>query len=201
MLAFTDLETDGLDPRKHQVFEVACIITTDDLVEVARYHALIQPFSGDTFQPIQFHELDEFIRDMHTKSGLWEEIASTPGLPAASFVDNEFAAFLRKHAVKKLVDDKGRVKIDRPQLAGNTISFDRAFMKVHLPNAEAELHYRNLDCSSLNELARRFNPKLYDARPKVAEVAHRAMADAEESVRTAKYYASAISATILPPTT
>ena len=196
MLAFLDLETEGLSPAKHRVLEVACIVTDDALTEVARFHRVCRT-------PTQFYELDEFIRDMHTKNGLWKETQIPPsrtrtvtgdeytGAWGIEFVDGALAEFLRDHAVKLGKDDKGRPTVDRPQLAGNSIHFDRGFMKVHMPNAEAELHYRMLDVSSINELMRRANKPVWEGRPRTAETAaHRAMPDAEESLRVCRYYAA-----------
>jgi len=187
MLAFLDLETTGLDPRKERILEVACIITDDKFVEVKRDGWLVRCDR-------QFHELDEYVRDMHTKSGLWKDLSVDEwGGTAIDAVDYQLAELLREHAVKLGKDDKGKVTLDRPQLAGNTISFDRAFMKMYLPNAEAELHYRNLDVSSINELMRRANPKVWEGRPRLSEsAAHRAMADCEDSLTVCRYYAERV---------
>lgn len=190
MLAFVDLETTGLNPDKHEVLEVACIITDDDLREIARFESVI-------FTTTEFHELDEFIRDMHTKNELWAAVQTAqPSWQGLKSVDEDLARFIEEHAVSVKTDAKGRKVIERPQLAGNTISFDRAFMKKHLPRAEAQLHYRNVDISSLNELARRFWPTVHDGRPRVGDAAHRAMADCDDSLKCARYYSKALAAVI-----
>lgn len=203
-LAFTDLETTGLNADVEEILEVACIVTDDKLVEMARFHALVYPQH-------QFHELDDFVRDMHTKNGLWAELKGDTDVSgvnvymgSAVSVEQQFAKFLREHTVKVYTVDgpKGpETRIDRSQLAGNTISFDRSFLKRHMPDAEAQLHYRNFDVSSLNEFARRFAPAVYDGRPRMPpSAAHRAMADAEDSLRVARYYAEKLGQTICPPT-
>lgn len=182
-LAFTDLETTGLDPDAEEILEVACIVTDDKLVETARFHALVTPDRP-------FHRLGDFVRDMHTKNGLWKDLMENPHQMRACVVSDTFAEFLRLNTVKVYTGPKGdEIRLDRAQLAGNTISFDRAFLKRHMPNAEAQLHYRNFDVSSLNEFARRFAPAVYESRPKQSpSAAHRAMADVEESLRVARYY-------------
>lgn len=182
MLAFLDMETTGLDVEHDDVLEVACLVTDDRLAEVARYHAVVMACR-------EFYALPEVVRDMHTKNGLWAE-ANGPGAKPLLVVDQELSQFLRDHAVK--IEDRGdRTVIARPQLAGNGIHFDRAIMRRCLRRAEAELHYRQLDVTSVNELVRRSWPELFDDRPgPVRESAHRAMADVEDSLAVARHYAT-----------
>jgi oligoribonuclease len=180
MLVFLDLETTGLDVEHDDILEVACLVIDDGLVaEVARYHAIVMACR-------EFYALPEVVRDMHTKSGLWAE-ATDPTAKPLLVVDQELAAFLREHAVKINED---RTTLVRPQLAGNGIHFDRGFLRRCLPRSEAELHYRQLDVTSVNELARRFSPLLFEARPRPPASAHRAMADVEESLAVARHYAA-----------
>lgn len=194
MLIFLDLETTGLNPERDEILEVAAICVDDQLQEVARYTSLIRPH-----RPL--FKLDEFVRDMHAKNGLLSELRALPNTNilgsfpdpySQGHVDFMLAGFIRDHGVKFGKDEKGAVTISRPQLAGNTISFDRAFMKHWLPEAHAELHYRNLDVSSLNEMARRFWPTVYEAtkqsKPDGAGVEHRAMWDALCSLHQARAY-------------
>jgi oligoribonuclease len=198
MLVFLDLETTGLNADREEILEVAAIVTDDKLVEVARFNQLVTPSR-------EFYQLDEFVRDMHTKNGLWAVLKANydtfsateyKGPRSVDGVDELLSQFLIKYTVKcETVADPKKpgneyVKLDRAPLAGNTISFDRAFMKRHLPNAEAQLHYRNFDVSSLNEFARRFAPAVYEARPRMPQsAAHRAMADCEDSLNVARHYA------------
>jgi oligoribonuclease len=181
MLAFLDIETTGLDVEHDDVLEIACLVTDDRLDEVARYHAVVMACC-------EFYALPEVVRDMHTKSGLWVEANGSDAKPLL-LVDMELAAFLRQHAVKIECDDVGKTTLVRPQLAGNGIHFDRGFMRRCLRKAEAELHYRQLDVTSVNELARRFWPDAYNARPRPTQSAHRAMDDVEESLAVARHYA------------
>jgi oligoribonuclease len=181
MLAFLDLETCGLDVEHDDVLEVACIVTDDRLTEeVARYHAVVRTER-------EFYELPEVVRDMHAKSGLWPEVKDNTIAQPIRQVDEALASFLREHAVK-LEREGGRVTLVRPQLAGNGIHFDRGFMRRCLRRAEAELHHRQLDVTSVNELMRRFCPAIYEARPRPTESAHRAMDDVLESITVARHY-------------
>lgn len=167
MLAWIDLETTGLDPQTEQVLEIACIITNDQFEEVARFERVICSARS-------FDSLSSVVQDMHAKSGLWTAVKAE-GAISESVADAELAWFLHEHA-------------PYAQLAGSTISFDREFMRHHLPAALQQLHYRNLDVSTLNETARRFWPDVYATRPNSAEKAHRAMADIEESLAVARHY-------------
>ena len=181
MLAFLDLETSGLDVEHDDVLEVACLVIDDRLVqEVARYHAVIRT-------KLKFYEMPEVVRDMHTKSGLWAEVKDDKIARPLKTIDQELAEFLRAHAVK-IEQDGDRSTLVRPQLAGNGIHFDRGFMRRCLRRAEAELHHRQLDVTSINELMRRFCPVIYEARPKPPQSAHRAMDDVLESLAVARHY-------------
>jgi oligoribonuclease len=185
MLAFLDLETCGLDVEHDDVLEVACIVTDDRLAEeVARFHAVVRTKR-------KFYELPEVVRDMHTKSGLWPEVKDKTIAQSIRQVDKALAGFLREHAVK-LEREGGRVTLVRPQLAGNGIHFDRGFMRRCLRRAEAELHHRQLDVTSVNELMRRFCPAIYEARPRPTESAHRAIDDVLESLSVARHYGRAV---------
>jgi oligoribonuclease len=181
MLAFLDLETCGLDIEHDDVLEVACLVTDDRLVEeIARYHAVVRT-------DCEFYELPEIVRDMHAKSGLWAEVQDDKIALPIDQIDRELARFLREHAVK--IERTGdRTTLVRPQLAGNGIHFDRGFMRRCLRRAEAELHHRQLDVTSINELMRRFCPAIYEARPRPSQSAHRAMDDVLESLSVARHY-------------
>lgn len=117
---------------------------------------------------------------MHADSGLWKLCAEAQALGTVAevgAVDARLAGWLVMWGANK------------PQLAGSTISFDRAFMARHLPISHALLHYRNLDVTTLNEIYRRFAPKIHADRPRDnAAPAHRAMQDARASLTTLRYY-------------
>lgn len=186
MLVFLDLETTGLDATRHNVLEIAAVITDDALVEVARYSAVVlwenarwmtHPLPTVRDDWAKICNVDSFVLEMHTKSGLWHACHYGQELRD---VELNLASFIRKHC-SETGEKTG------PQLAGNTISFDRAFLREHLPAVHALLHYRNVDVSTLNEVARRFWPLVHACRPKAGS-AHRAEADCVESLETARYY-------------
>jgi oligoribonuclease len=170
MLAWMDLEMTGLDPARHVIVEIACLITDDELVVVAEGPDLVvhQP-------PEALALMDDVVREMHTKSGLLAEIeASTLTLEEAGA---QTLAFLKEH-------------IPEPRtvpLCGNSIGTDRRFLATQLPEIEEWLHYRSIDVSTIKELARRWYPKVLDAAPKKAG-SHRALGDIHESVDELRFY-------------
>lgn len=207
MLVWTDLETTGLDPKKCSVLEVACIVTDDKLEEVARFQRVIYYPDAEKLAHLRGDEPEDAIAAlsdetgihprvvvMHAKNGLWDACAKSPH--TRDQVDEELAAFLKSTSavVEVYVDDAGEKKTRRntAQLAGSTISFDRGFMASDLPKALAELHYRNVDVTTLNELARRFWPSIHKTRPVDSHASHRGMADIEESLAVCKHYLASL---------
>lgn len=216
MLVWTDLEASGLSPKTDDVLEVAVIVTDDALNEVGRFERVIYSPKADVVlaalpdiqrklgmvgvaAPWDIQKLtydvpgsgiDPYVVRMHLDNGLWEAVRHGQSLAT---VDADLARFIQETAVREVdyVDAKtgAKKRLDRPQLAGSTISFDRGFIDAHLPKVAETLHYRNLDVSSFNEAFRRFYPPVYDARPsKGKDSAHRGMADIEESIRVFRHY-------------
>ncbi len=174
MLVWMDLEMTGLDPDRHVIVEIATLITDDQLQLVAEGPDLVvhQPEAA-------LESMDDFVRDMHTKSGLLEQIhASTLTLDEAR---EQTMAFLTEH-----VPEARSVP-----LCGNSIGTDRRFLAKHLPEIEEYLHYRSVDVSTIKELARRWYPGTLGGAPKKAG-GHRALDDIRESVEELAYYRSAV---------
>jgi len=170
MLAWMDLEMTGLDPARHVIVEIATLVTDDDLVVVAEGPDLVigQPEA-------RLAAMDDFVRDMHTRSGLLDQIsASTVTLDDAG---RQTLAFLQEH-----IPEGGVVP-----LCGNSIGTDRRFLATHLPEIEEFLHYRSVDVSTVKELARRWYPDVIAAAPKKSG-GHRAMDDIRESLEELVYY-------------
>lgn len=195
MIIFLDLETSGLRANAHRVLECCAIATDDALVELARFTAvahwafachMINPSRVVCEHSAKVHDVDPYVLEMHTKNGLWS--ASAASTLALSDVDRLLVGFITEACATAGVAPGEKTG---PQLAGNTISFDRAFLQVDLPQAHALLHYRNVDVTTLNEMARRFWPAVHAGRPKPG-AAHRAEADCVESLETARYYAGAL---------
>ncbi len=169
-----DLEMTGLDLAKDVIVEVATLVTDDDLAIVAEGPDLVVSAS-----PEQLAGMDDFVRNMHTKSGLLAEIsASTVTLEEAGQATLDF---IRAH-------------VPSPRtvpLAGNSIGTDRRFLAAQLPDIEEYLHYRSVDVSTIKELARRWYPEALSGAP-VKAGGHRAMDDIRESVAELAYYRRAV---------
>jgi oligoribonuclease len=174
MLVWMDLEMTGLDPARHAVVEIATLITDDNLEIVAEGPDLVV-HAGD----VALAEMDDFVRTMHTKSGLLTAIqASTTTLEAAG---EATLAFIKEHVPE----------VRSVPLCGNSIGTDRRFLAIHLPAIEEYLHYRSVDVSTVKELARRWYPRAYQRAPKKSG-GHRALDDIRESVAELRYYRESV---------
>jgi oligoribonuclease len=181
VLVWLDLEMTGLEPERHTIVEIATLITDDDLAIVAEGpdRVVHQP-------PDVMAAMDDFVRQMHTKSGLLARIeASTTSLEEAGA---ETLAFVKDH-----------VPLARTvPLCGNSIGTDRRFLAKYLPELEEYLHYRSVDVSTVKELARRWYPEVLGARPE-KEGRHRALDDIKESVEELRYYRETVFKPRTPP--
>jgi len=168
-LVWVDCEMTGLDLEVDELVEVAVVITDYDLVPV-------DPGFSIVIKPDQsaFEHMGDFVRDMHTASGLLEEIPDGVSLADAEYQVLEY--------ILRFVPENGTAP-----LAGNTIGTDRAFIAKYMPRVDAHLHYRNVDVSSIKELSRRWFPRVYFQAP-AKNGGHRALADILESIRELDYY-------------
>jgi len=174
VLAWIDLEMTGLDPSRHTIVEIASLVTDDDLALVEEGPDLVVHAS-----PEQLAAMDDFVRAMHTRSGLLADMeASTLSLADAGA---QTLAFLQKHIAEA----------HTVPLAGNSIGTDRRFLAAQLPEVEDFLHYRSVDVSTVKELCRRWLPDLLRDAP-VKKGGHRALQDIRESVAELAYYRAAI---------
>jgi oligoribonuclease len=169
-LVWIDLEMTGLEVEKHVIVEIACIVTDAELVTLDDGIDIVIHASAD-----ELARMDDFVRNMHTKSGLLPAIeASTVSVAAAQ---ERVLAYVRSH-----VPEPGRAP-----LCGNSIGVDRRFLDQYMRELDSYLHYRSIDVSSLKELCRRWYPAIYRKRPGKAEH-HRALDDIRESVEELRFY-------------
>lgn len=159
----------GLDLEVDELVEVAVVVTDYELVPLdAGFSVVIKPDAS------ALDNMGDFVREMHTASGLLEEIPNGVSLAEAEYEVLEY--------ILKFVPDGGTAP-----LAGNTIGTDRAFLAKYMPRVDAHLHYRNVDVSSIKELSRRWFPRVYFQAPG-KDGGHRALADILESIRELDYY-------------
>ena len=178
-----DLEMTGLEPDRHTIVEIATIITDDDLEIVAEGPDLVvhQPESA-------LAEMDDFVTNMHTRSGLLDQIrASELSLEDAGA---QTLAFIKEH-----VPQPGTVP-----LCGNSIGTDRRFLDRYLPEIEHHLHYRCVDVSTIKELVRRWHPDVLKKVPN-KKTSHRALDDIRESIDELRFYRSAVFPSTADPST
>ncbi|RZS66084.1 oligoribonuclease [Agromyces ramosus] len=172
-LVWIDCEMTGLDLEVDELVEIAVIITDYDLNPVdAGLSIVIRPDAS------ALENMGEFVRAMHTESGLIEEIPNGVSVAEAEY---EVLEYVLKHVPEE----------QKAPLAGNTIGTDRSFLAKYMPRLDGHLHYRNVDVSSIKELAKRWYPRAYFNSP-AKNGGHRALADILESIRELQYYRRAI---------
>ncbi len=176
-LVWIDCEMTGLDLEHDALIEVAALVTDFDLNVLGEgVDVIIKPPAEALAQ------MDDFVRDMHTTSGLLAELDGGTTLADA---EDQVLAYLREHCPDGV----------RPPLAGNSIGTDRAFISRDMGTLEQFLHYRVVDVSSIKELARRWYPRAYFAAP-TKRGNHRALADIAESIEELRYYRATV---FVPP--
>ncbi len=172
-LVWIDCEMTGLDLEHDTLVEVAALVTDGELNVLGEgVDVVIKP------SPEALAHMGDFVRDMHTKSGLLADLDHGTTLEDA---EQQVLSY-----VKEWVPE-GR----RAPLAGNSVGTDRTFLVKEMPALEAHVHYRNVDVSSLKELARRWFPRVYYHSP-AKSGNHRALADIQESIEELRYYREAL---------
>ena len=172
-LVWIDCEMTGLDVERDELVEVAVVVTDFEL-------ELVAPSMDVVIAPSQaaLDNMSDFVRNMHTESGL---LAELPGGVTLDEAQAQVLAYLKQH-----------VPAERAApLAGNSIGTDRAFLARYMPAVDAHLHYRNVDVSTVKELSRRWFPRAYFHSPE-KHGGHRATADILESIRELRYYREAV---------
>ena len=169
-----DLEMTGLEPDRHVIVEIATVITDDYLNVIADGPDLVIHATEE-----QLTQMGDFVTEMHKKSGLLPAIVSS----TVSTEEAEAAtlAFLKEH-----IGEANSVP-----LCGNSIGTDRRFLQEYMPTLESFFHYRNVDVSTIKELARRWNPEVLAAMPE-KDTSHRALDDIRESIAELVHYRSTL---------
>lgn len=172
-IVWVDCEMTGLDLQNDALIEVAALVTDYELNQLGDGVDLVIRPPDDALE-----QMDDFVRQMHTSSGLIDELAHGVSLEEA----------------EKAVMDYVCAWVPEPRkapLGGNTVATDRGFLARDMQRLEEHLHYRIIDVSSIKELARRWYPRAYFAAP-VKSGGHRALADIRESIAELRYYREAV---------
>ena len=167
-LIWVDLEMTGLDPETDRIIEVAIVVTDPDLnvlgeAPVFAIHQSDEILNG----------MDAWNKGTHGRSGLIDRVRASNVTEAMA--EDALIEFLRQYVPK-----------GKSPMCGNTICQDRRFMAKTMPKLESYFHYRNLDVSTLKEIARRWKPELVDGFKKMQK--HTALADILESIEELRYY-------------
>ncbi len=169
-LVWIDCEMTGLDLRRDALIEIAALVTDGDLNVLGEGVDLVIHTDDE-----RLDGMIEVVREMHERSGLTEAVR-------ASTISVEEAERQVLDYVRRYVPEPRTVP-----LAGNSVATDRAFLARDMPELDGHLHYRMVDVSSVKELARRWYPRIFYAKPEKG-LAHRALADIRESIAELDYY-------------
>ncbi len=167
-LVWMDLEMTGLDPESERILEIATIITDSSLNIVSEGPTIVLKQSEKLLG-----SMDEWNTEHHTASGLVDRVR-------AEGVTESEAEQITIEFVSRYVD------AGKSPLCGNSIGQDRRFLVKYMPELEAYLHYRNLDVSTVKELAIRWRPDIVSGILK--QESHRALDDIKESIDELKQY-------------
>ena len=167
-LCWLDMEMTGLDPQHDKIIEIAMIITDKDLNILAQSPVYAIHQSDDVL-----NNMNQWCITTHARTGLTERVRQSQYTEKQ--VENELLAFMQTWLPEKT-----------SPMCGNTIHQDRRFMARYMPRLEAYFHYRNLDVSTLKELARRWHPTVYKGI--VKKGSHQALDDILESIEELRYY-------------
>ncbi|MEH6628242.1 MAG: oligoribonuclease [Motiliproteus sp.] len=167
-LIWIDLEMTGLDPDNDLIIEIATLVTD------AQLNVLAEGPTVAVHQPdVSLDGMDEWCTRQHGKSGLTQRVRESRYTEAQA--EQETIAFLQQHMAAGL-----------SPMCGNSICQDRRFLYRYMPELEKFFHYRNLDVSSVKELARRWSPQVLKGVRKSG--AHLAMDDIRDSVNELRHY-------------
>lgn len=167
-LVWLDCEMTGLDPIENRLIEIAIVITSPDLsIRVEG------PVFALRTSELALKKMDKWNVSTHTKSGLVERVRASK--VTVAMAQQQLIDFLKVY-----------INAGKAPMCGNTIAQDRRFLVRYMPKLEAFFHYRNLDVSTLKELAKRWKPEAYKSFKKKQR--HTALADVHESIDELIHY-------------
>ena len=178
-LIWLDCEMTGLDPEADRLIEIAVIVTGADLTPRIEGPVIVIHQSD-----VQLDKMDAWNKGTHGRSGLIDKVKASTVTEAQA--EQQILDFIAGYAPKRSTP-----------MCGNSISQDRRFLVKYMPRLEAFFHYRNIDVSTLKELAKRWRPDLYNGFKKQQK--HTALADVHESIDELAHYREHFLRLALPP--
>jgi oligoribonuclease len=172
-IVWIDCEMTGLSLERDALIEVAALVTDFELNQLGDGVDLVIAPPAEALE-----QMDDFVRGMHTTSGLLDDLEKGVTLEDAQA---QVLAYVREWVPEPR----------KAPLGGNTVGTDRNFLARDMPELESHLHYRIIDVSSIKELARRWYPRAYFNAP-AKSGGHRALADIRESIAELRYYREAV---------
>ena len=168
-LIWIDCEMTGLNLESDVLVEIAVLVTDSQLNLIGEGVDVVIKATAE-----QIAGMNEFVTEMHTSSGLITEIPNGISLTEA---EDKIIKYL----------ESAETAPGKSPLAGNSVSVDRSFIARDMPRLSEYLHYRTIDVSSIKELARRWQPKVFFQAP-AKTGNHRALGDIQDSIEELKYY-------------
>lgn len=168
-ILWIDMEMTGLNIEIDKIMEVACLVTDADLNILAEGPSVIINHSESIL-----NGMNDWCTKQHGKSGLTQ--ACLKSQVTIEEAENRILDFVKKYSTER-----------QSPLAGNSVYMDRLFLRKFMPKVDSYLHYRIIDVSTVKEICRRWNPKLYKKAPKKT-FSHRALDDIKESINELKFY-------------
>lgn len=167
-LVWLDCEMSGLEPEKERLLEIAIIVTGPQLTPRVEGPVLVVHQSDELLDA-----MDAWNKGTHGKSGLIDKVRASTLTEAEA--EEQILAFIKRYVPKNATP-----------MCGNTIGQDRRFLVKYMPKLEAYFHYRNIDVSTLKELAKRWKPEVAESFKKAQK--HTALADVHESIDELEHY-------------
>ncbi len=167
-LIWIDMEMSGLNPETDRILEIALVVTDARLDTVAQAPVLVVHQS-----PAVLDAMDDWNKSTHARSGLIDRVKAS--MLSEAEAEEQMLAFLLEHVPPGV-----------SPMCGNSVHQDRRFLSRYMPRLEAHFLYRNLDVSTLKELAKRWKPDIMAGLTKHGK--HEALADIYESIEELKYY-------------
>lgn len=174
-LLWLDIETTGLDPLRHEIIEIAYILTDFSINKIYEHNEyIVNP--KDPYE-ILISKMDSWCLSQHSKNGILDKVKVSENSNSILNIENKILESLDNHIPKNSVI----------YLAGNSVHFDKMFINYYMKNLSNRLSHRILDVSSFSIMCKNLNNSVYQKKP-LKEYNHTALSDIQESIQEYKFY-------------